>query len=43
MTLPLFAIDAGVGVLGGIAISLAVLGYNLLGDALRDIIDVRID
>ena len=27
----------------GMAISLAVLGYNLLGDALRDILDVKMD
>ena len=30
MTLPLFAIDAGVGVLGGIAISLASIGLVFL-------------
>jgi len=29
-------------IFGGLAISLAVLGFNLMGDALRDVLDPRL-
>ena len=35
-------LDAWIAVLPGAAIALAVLGFNLLGDGLRDILDPRI-
>jgi len=33
----------GVMIYPGLAISLAVLGFNLLGDGLRDVLDPRLD
>jgi ABC-type dipeptide/oligopeptide/nickel transport system permease subunit len=36
------AIDPIMAIAPGVAISLAVLGFNLLGDGLRDVLDPRI-